>query len=344
MIPPLRAAKGGLSVRMTMGEKQKRGPPRLDGSNEGAVGGNVTVRHARSVEGETGCSIFVQHDQPPCAFTALRQKLHGGLCCARGSRTRWTKKVCCRFCHHDFHDSFAETRGGDTTSVRIGIAATTDQRRIADATGKLAARPPGGSGRNEIAVLIESDSADSALLMAAMVFGRVGVFSAVQPRLTLGGRDEFVGIAKGDTVIGSEVLGAFRNKHHVRALFKHNACRANGIFHAAQTGDRPCPQSGSVHDDRVALNVAIEVQVRTEAGVEDGIVFQDDDRGLDGIESRTAFGKHGPTGAQSALTTAMAGDDSVIGNIPGAAVNNERGLHGETISDISDQLSDNARF
>ena len=158
---------------MTIREKQKRGPPRLDGSNEGAVGGNVTVRHARSVEGETGCSIFAQHDQPSCAFTALGQKLHGGLGCARGSRTCGAKKVRRSFCHHDFHDGFAETRGGDTTSVRVGIATTTDQRRIADAAGKLAARPTGGSGRNEIAVLIESDSADGALLMAAMVFGRV---------------------------------------------------------------------------------------------------------------------------------------------------------------------------
>jgi hypothetical protein len=84
--------------------------------------------------------------------------------------------------------------------------------------------------------------------------------------------------------------------------------------------------------------------VRTEAGVEGGIVFQDDDRSLDGIESRAAFRKHCPTGAQGALTAGIAGDDSVIGNIPGATMNNERGLHEEKISDISDQLSGNTRF
>jgi hypothetical protein len=89
--------------------------------------------------------------------------------------------------------------------------------------------------------------------------------------------------------------------------------------------------------------VAIEVQMRTEAGVEDGIVFQDDDRGLDGIESSAAFRKHCPTGAQSTLTAGITGADSVIGNIPGAAMNNERGLHEEKIADISDQLSGNTR-
>ena len=81
----------------------------------------------------------------------------------------------------------------------------------------------------------------------------------------------------------------------------------------------------------------------TEAGVEDGIVFQDDDGGLDGIESGATFREHGPTGAQGILTANIARDDSVIWNIPGAAVNNERGLHGKKISDIRDQSSGNKR-
>ena len=130
----------------------------------------------------------------------------------------------------------------------------------------------------------------------------------------------------------------------MRTLFKHRAGGANGILDATQTGDRPRAQSGSVHNDGVALDVAIEIQMRTEASVEGGIVFQDDDRGFNGIESRAAFREHGPTGVQSALTAGIAGVDSVIGNIQGAAMNNERGLHEEKISDISDQFSGNTRF
>jgi hypothetical protein len=89
--------------------------------------------------------------------------------------------------------------------------------------------------------------------------------------------------------------------------------------------------------------VAIEIQMGTEASVEGGIVFQDDDGGLDGVESGATFREHRPAGAQGILTADIAGDDGVIGNIPGAAVNNERGLHGKKISDISDQSSGNKR-
>jgi hypothetical protein len=257
------------------------------------------------------------------------------LCCSRRSRTCWPKKIRGGFGHHDFHNGLAETCGGHATGFSVGIATTPDERRIADAAGKLAAGPTGGSGRDEMAVLIESDRADGALLVAAMAFGGMGVSSAVHPRFILRGGDKFVGVAKWDTVVGGEALGAFRNEHHVRALFKHSAGRANGIFDTAQTGDGTRSQSGSIHNNGVAFDVAIEIQVRAEASVEHGIVFQHHDGGFDGIESGATFSEYRPTGAQGVLTAGVASDHSIIGNIPGAAVNNERGLHGEKISDIA---------
>ena len=57
-----------------------------------------------------------------------------------------------------------------------------------------------------------------------------------------------------------------------------------GIANATQRRDGTCAQRGAVHDDRVAFNVAIEREMRAEAGVEDRVVFQNDNGGLNGVE------------------------------------------------------------
>lgn len=73
----------------------------------------------------------------------------------------------------------------------------------------------------------------------------------------------------------------------MRAFFKNSASGANGIFYAAQTGDGTSAESPSVHDHRVAFDMAIKIEVRAEARVKDGIVFEDDDGSFDGVQSVT---------------------------------------------------------
>ena len=66
-----------------------------------------------------------------------------------------------------------------------------------------------------------------------------------------------------------------------------------------------------------------------EAGVEGGIVFKDDDGGFDGVERVAAVFEDIPAGVESAEAAGFAGVNGIIGNIPGAAMNNERRSHRE---------------
>src|SRR3984893_16886398 len=107
------------------------------------------------------------------------------------------------------------------------------------------------------------------------------------------------------------------------------ASEADGIADVLQGGDRTWAEGGPIHDDGVAFDAAIEIEMRAEAGVEDGIVFKDDDSGFDGVESGTAAGEDGPSGGECAGAAGFAGVNGVVGNVPRAAVDDERRFHGK---------------
>jgi hypothetical protein len=176
-------------------------------------------------------------------------------------------------------------------------------------------------------LLIEGDGTDSSLLMAAMIFGGVGILAAAEPGFAFGGGDEVFGITELDAVRAGEIFSAFGDEHHMRALFEDGARSLDGIFDVAEAGDGAGAESGGVHDDGVAFDVAVEGEMGAEAGVEDGIVFEDDDGGFDGVEGVAAIFENFPAGLKSAEAAGFAGVDSIIGDVPGAAVNDERGLH-----------------
>ena len=67
----------------------------------------------------------------------------------------------------------------------------------------------------------------------------------------------------------------------------------------------------------------------TEAGVEEGIIFQNDDGGFYSVERGASLVEDRPTCGERALTSRFARVDSFIGNIPGAAVNDKGRFHVE---------------
>ena len=127
----------------------------------------------------------------------------------------------------------------------------------------------------------------------------------------------------------SELLSAFGDEHHVRALLEDGARGLDGIFDTPKTGDGACAECGRVHDDGIAFDVAIDVEMRTVARVEDGIVFEDDDGGFDGIEGVAAVAEHTPTCAKSAEAARVAGVNGVVRDVPCPAMNDERRSHAE---------------
>ena len=181
---------------------------------------------------------------------------------------------------------------------------------------------------------IERDGTDSSLFVAAMIFGGVGILAAAEPGFAFGGRDEVFGIAERDAVRRGEVFGTFGDEHHVGRFFEDSARGLDGIFDAAKTGNGAGAERGGVHDDGVAFDVAVECEMGAETGVEDGVVFEDDNSGFDGVERAAAVFENSPAGLESAETAGFAGVDGVIGNVPGTAVNNERRLHEEKNSRI----------
>jgi hypothetical protein len=135
----------------------------------------------------------------------------------------------------------------------------------------------------QTAMRVEGDSADGALLMAAMMFGGVGIFAADLPSGALRIGDEIFWIAERDAAVASEALGAFGDEHHVRAMFEDCAGGADGIANTLESRHGSGTKSRTIHDDGVALDAAVKVEMGAKTGVEDGLVFEHDDRGFHGV-------------------------------------------------------------
>ena len=95
-----------------------------------------------------------------------------------------------------------------------------------------------------------------------------------------------------------------------------------------KTSDGASAKGGAVHDDGVVFDLAIEIEMGTETGVEDGIIFKDDDGGFNSVEGVTATGENIPPGVKGAKAAGFAGVKGIVGNVPGTTMNNERRSHG----------------
>ena len=252
-------------------------------------------------------------------------RVHAGL--------RAAKQICGGFRHDDFHDGFTVAGAGDSAGFGVGVAAAADERGITDPAGKFAAGAPGGSRGEQISFGVDRDGADGSLFVAAVMLGGVFVASAFHPGFVLGFADQFLALAELDAVFLGEALCAFGDEHHVRAIFEDLAGDLDGILDTMQSSGRSGAQRGAVHDDGVAFDVAVQIEVRAVTGVEDGVVFKDDDGGFDSVEGGAAAGKDGPTGSERAMAAGFAGVNGFVGNVPRAAVNNERWFHDQRIAE-----------
>lgn len=95
-----------------------------------------------------------------------------------------------------------------------------------------------------------------------------------------------------------------------------------------KTGDGASAESRGVHDDGVAFDLAILIEVGAETSIEGGIIFENDDGGFDGVDGVTTTGENVPSGVKSAEAAGFAGINGIVGNVPGTTMNNERRSHG----------------
>ncbi len=317
-----------------------KGRAELDGGEEGAVGGDEAVGHARGVEREGGIAGTVKEDEAAGGASAFGKEMNGFAggeigsgSVTGGGRQRVhasggaAKKIDGGFGQDDFHDGFAVAGAGDAARFGVRVAAAADERRIADAAGELAAGAAGGSGGEEVSLGVEGDGADGSLFVAAVMLSGVFVTLTLHPGFLLGFADHFLGLAELDAVLFCEALGAFGDEHHVRAVFQDFARELNGILDALEGGRSAGTKRCAIHDNGVAFDVAVQIEVRTVTGVEDGVVFEDHDGGFDGVEGGAAAGEDGPAGSESAMAAGLASVHGFVRNVPRAAVNNEGWLH-----------------
>ncbi len=312
----------------------------LDGGEERAVGSDEAVGHAGGVEGEARIAVAVEKDEAASGVRALGKKMDGF---ARGeigggraagnvgrrvdTRCRTAKKIDGGFGQDHFHDGFAVAGAGNAAGFGVRVAAAADERRIADAAGKFATSAAGGSGGEEASVGIDGNGADGSLFVAAVMFGGVLVGFTFHPGFAFGFADQFFRLAQLDSMLFCEAFRSFGDEHHVRAFLQNFARELNGILDALQSSRSAGPQRCPVHDDGVTFDVAVQIEVRAKTGIEDVIVFEDHDGGLDGVESGAAARENGPASGESAMAAGFASVNGFVRNIPRAAVNDERWFH-----------------
>ena len=302
----------------------------LFGCDEGTVRIYITIGHARRVERNCGPAGAIEEDEAAGAFAAISEELHRigrrALGCGEiiftGARIA-EEKIHGGFGHHNFHDGFAVAGAGNAACLRIGVATAADQRRIADAAGKFATRSSGGGGGEKPALLVDGNSADRSLIVAAVMFGGVFVFAAPKIGLPFRFANEFFGLAENQAGVLCEPFRTFGDQHHVRTFFQDLSREPDGIFQTTQSGCRAGPEVGSIHDDRVAFDLAIAIEMGAVARVEHWIVFQGNNRGFHSFERGATRREHGPAVGESSATAVVAGFDGFIGNVPGTTVNDQ---------------------
>src|SRR6202171_1365901 len=159
------------------------------------------------------------------------------------------------------------------------------------------------------------------------MLGGVFVRLALHPRFALGFADQFLRLTKLNSLFFREALSAFGDEHHVRGIFEDLAGDLNGILDAMQSGARRGVKRCAFQDDGAAFDVAVEIEVRAVTGVEDGVVFEDDDGGFDGVQSGAAAAQDGPTRSESVMAAGCASVHGFVRNVPSAAMNNESRFH-----------------
>jgi len=312
-----------------MGEFADAGVGYCLGEAAGAGWVGVVAMGCKSQDGERSVAAlrmtggersFVPRNQPGRRRRAAVRMTNKGLGILQEIRGH--------FGHYDFHYSFAVACAGDAAGFGIRVAAAADERGIADASRKFAAGAAGGGAGDEMSVLIESDGADRAGFVAYVMFGGVRIFEAAAPGDALAFVDEVFGSAQRDAAFDGKFFGAGRDDHHVLGMFENLARQAYGIADAFDSSDGAGFQRFAVHDDGVELDAAFGIEMRAEARVECGIVFEDDDGGFDCVGGGAAGGENFPSGLERAADAGAAIFDGLVRDIPCAAVDDQGRSHG----------------
>src|SRR5258706_11567481 len=131
-------------------------------------------------------------------------------------------------------------------------------------------------------------------------------------------------------MLGSEPLRAFCDKINVRAFAKNFTGSANRIRDTLNASHAPGAQSSAIHNEGIELDLAVAIQKAAAPGVECLVVFHDGYGFFDRVERRSAAFEDAPSGGSAVADAVAVSIHHVIGNGPGAAVNDKNGIRRQT--------------
>ena len=137
------------------------------------------------------------------------------------------------------------------------------------------------------------------------------------------GNDEVFVAAKFDAMLGGKALRAFGYEINVWAVAENLAGGTNRVAQTLDAADATTAQGRAVHDEGVELHFAVAVQKAAASGVEGLVVFHHDDGFFDRVEGRAAIFQGAPSGSGGVAHAVEMCFDHVVGNRPGAAVNDQ---------------------
>ena len=131
-----------------------------------------------------------------------------------------------------------------------------DHRRVPDAAGQLPAHPAGGRCGGQVALAVECDRADRAVLVGPVV------------TLALALGDEPLGVLEVEPGVDGEALGALADEERVRRLLHDRAGQADGMADAGHARAGAGLADHAVHDRGVHLDAPVGGQHGSTPGVE----------------------------------------------------------------------------
>jgi len=125
------------------------------------------------------------------------------------------------------------------------------------------------------------------------------------------------------SVSRSELFSSGSDEVDVGALFEDQSSCMNGVTQALDTGNASGLHAASVHEESIKLYASVGGEEASPAGIERGIVFENDYRGLNGIECGATAGENGVSGIESIADAGFVSGSIGCGDGPCSAVHEE---------------------
>ena len=278
-----------------------------------AAGGGDAPGHGGGVVGEAEAAVGAEEDDAAVSAEAVVE-VGDGFAGGDFGGGAGGDAIGGPLAEDQFHDGFAPAGEGDGGGEIVGVAAATDERRVADAAGCFVEGASGGGGGGEIAAGIEGDGADG---VVAVWSGRRGFVVPRSPNASGPGAPD---------VVGSKLKGGF------------------GILVVAVAGEGGIGEAGGVTglclgeafafaiEDELAVVDEVHAVGRSEVfgafadEVDMGALFEDEARGVDGIaealDAGDAAGFHATAVHEEGveLDATVGGEEAATAGVEGGIV------------------------